>query len=455
MTNAKSTKRALLTSVMALILCFTMLLGTTFAWFTDSVTSEGNIIKSGKLEVEMYWADGGKAVPAVDAAGWNNADTSVNTETGKIFTYQNWEPGYVEARHILIKNVGTLALNYELRITTSEIVSELANVIDVYYFADATQLNRATAETGTHLGTLADILGTNLNISNTVNGMLREMGATDDNSVDLSVETFTLALKMQESAGNEYKNLSFNNFNVELIATQAAYENDSFGPDYDAGAPAPELPAATITSVSKNETLTYIDENDQVVTIIGKDLEINVYQSDENMKLDAAFQFQPTITGENPDDPTDKGDIINSEYKHWHADFFVYADKAVPAGSIALAGYYQAWCQLIEDEWVAIANDDFDVVAGEENGIRLIGDAMDGVCVTYKDICDYGNDGIGFVCGLLGLDDDALAGTTITVELRLYETKNEWSDSTHGTCEETGRYEIINTTTHTFPAVNP
>ena len=52
----KHTKRALLSSVMALILCFTMLLGTTFAWFTDSVTSANNIIKSGNLDIELeYW----------------------------------------------------------------------------------------------------------------------------------------------------------------------------------------------------------------------------------------------------------------------------------------------------------------------------------------------------------------------------------------------------------------
>ena len=56
MTNTKSTKRALLASVMALLLCFSMLLSTTFAWFTDSVTSGNNIIKSGNLDIELeYW----------------------------------------------------------------------------------------------------------------------------------------------------------------------------------------------------------------------------------------------------------------------------------------------------------------------------------------------------------------------------------------------------------------
>ena len=52
MTNTKSTKRALLASVMAMLLCFSMLLGTTFAWFTDSAASGSNVITAGKYAGE-------------------------------------------------------------------------------------------------------------------------------------------------------------------------------------------------------------------------------------------------------------------------------------------------------------------------------------------------------------------------------------------------------------------
>ena len=55
--NKKSTKRALLTSVLSLVLCLSMLIGTTFAWFTDSVTSSNNIIKSGRLDVALEHKD--------------------------------------------------------------------------------------------------------------------------------------------------------------------------------------------------------------------------------------------------------------------------------------------------------------------------------------------------------------------------------------------------------------
>ena len=84
MTN-KSTKRALLTSIMALFLCFTMLLGTTYAWFTDSVSSANNIIAAGNLDIELYHAD----------KGTNSADEKVTGET-KLFDDVDsnlWEPG--------------------------------------------------------------------------------------------------------------------------------------------------------------------------------------------------------------------------------------------------------------------------------------------------------------------------------------------------------------------------
>ncbi len=107
MTNTKNTKRALISSVIALLLCFTMLLGTTYAWFTDSVTSANNIIKSGNLKVAMEWANG-KEDPAT--ATW------IDASTGAIFNNDKWEPGYIEARHIKISNKGTLALRWDLAI---------------------------------------------------------------------------------------------------------------------------------------------------------------------------------------------------------------------------------------------------------------------------------------------------------------------------------------------------
>ena len=230
MTNTKNTKRALLMSGLALLMCVSMLIGSTFAWFTDSVTSAGNIIKSGTLDVTMEWLDGTVA-PADDAA-W------IDASEGAIFDYDLWEPGYTEVRHIKIANEGTLALKYQLHIVANGEVSKLADVIDVYYIAPATQItDRAQLTDTNRIGTLTEVLAD-------LNG---KATATMGNLVAGDEQTITLALKMQESAGNEYQGLSIgSDFSIMLFATQYTSESDSFNDQYDAGA---ELPVvATVDS---------------------------------------------------------------------------------------------------------------------------------------------------------------------------------------------------------------
>ncbi|MBQ2876208.1 MAG: hypothetical protein IJE25_04295 [Clostridia bacterium] len=218
MTKSKTTKRALLSSVIALLLSFSMLIGTTFAWFTDSVTSSGNIIKSGTLDVEMHWAEGTKDPAATDTA-WKDAST------GAIFNNDKWEPGYVEVRHIKISNVGTLALKYQLHIFANGDVSDLADVIDVYFVDPAVQVADRTALASVEpVGTLAEVLA----------------GMPGNASGDLKAsetDTVTLALKMRETAGNEYQNKEIgSDFVIQLLATQLTSEKDSFDDQYDANA---------------------------------------------------------------------------------------------------------------------------------------------------------------------------------------------------------------------------
>ena len=216
--SKKTTKRALAMSFVSVFLCVCMLVGTTFAWFTDSVTSSENIIKSGTLDVEMYWAKGNEAVPTTDA-GWTNA------ASGAIFNYDKWEPGYVDVKHIQIKNNGTLALKYQLSIIPNGVVSELANVIDVYFIDPAQQVADRTALTDTYkIGTLAQVLA----------GM---PASTSAEMLSGDVDTVTIALKMQETADNKYQNKSIGSaFAVQLLATQLTYEKDSFDDLYDQNA---------------------------------------------------------------------------------------------------------------------------------------------------------------------------------------------------------------------------
>ena len=215
--SKKTTKRALAMSFVSVFLCVCMLVGTTFAWFTDSVTSSNNIIKSGTLDVTMEWADGTKDPASVT---WTDAST------GAIFNYDKWEPGYTEVRHIKIENKGTLALKYQLNIIPNGVVSELANVIDVYFIDPAQQVADRTALTDTYkIGTLAQVLA----------GMPASTSANLPADKD---DTVTIALKMQETADNKYQNKSIGtDFSVQLVATQLEAEFDSFNNQYDANAP--------------------------------------------------------------------------------------------------------------------------------------------------------------------------------------------------------------------------
>lgn len=265
MTKKYSTKKALVASMLSLVLCFSMLIGTTFAWFTDSVTSANNIIKSGNLDIEMYWAEG---TEDPTNASWTDAST------GAIFNYDKWEPGYVEVRHIKIANEGSLALKYKVNIIANGEVSDLANVIDVYYVDPAIQVaDRLALANAPKIGTLSEVLA---GLGQSGNGTL-EAGKAD---------TITIALKMQESAGNEYQNKSIGtSFSIQLLATQDTVESDDFDDQYDADA---EFAKISYATKGENETAEVAIDNikiDVPANSPAGDYEIVV--SNKNVSTDA------------------------------------------------------------------------------------------------------------------------------------------------------------------------
>ena len=217
------TKKPLLMSIVALVLCLSMLLGTTYAWFTDSVTSTGNIIKSGNLDLKVFWTD-----DVTDPNSWRDAEDQTS---GAIFDYDRWEPGYTCVRYIKIVNNGTLAFKYLLSIIPDGEVSELADVIDVYYVNDYrvdTAGNVTSTGAMTHAGTLTEVLANNIPYESKL------LPKDANNSGEIVV---AIALNMQESAGNKYQGLSIGDtFSIQFLATQYANEDDSFGTDYDVDA---------------------------------------------------------------------------------------------------------------------------------------------------------------------------------------------------------------------------
>ena len=217
MTKQKSTKRALLLSALSLLMCVSMLIGSTFAWFTDSVTSAGNKIQAGTLKIDLELLD--------KEDGWE----SIKESQAPIFNYDLWEPGYTDVKILKVENEGTLALKWYAKFVSENELTILANVIDVYVKPSATELTYPAdrnLDGYTKVGTVAEFVNT---IETTTYGNLMPIDQEG------SVAYLGIALKMQETAGNEYQGLPLGVFDIQILATQLAYESDSFDDQYDAG----------------------------------------------------------------------------------------------------------------------------------------------------------------------------------------------------------------------------
>lgn len=261
--NERVTRRSVLASFLALAVCISMLVGTSYAWFTDSVTSSGNVIKSGKLDIEMYWADG-KEDPKDTTANWQDASA------GAIFKDDVlWEPGFVQVRHINIKNVGNLAFKYKFAIVANGTLDTnanghtLADAIDVYYVDPAVQISTRDLLTDAYkLNTLTNVLANIASANSTAQGVLYPAGK--EPAGGKSQETVTIALKMREDAGNEYQNMSLGtDFSVQVLATQYTFEKDTFDDQYDDGL----TPVEQGLNIVEKDGVQYLYGDDGSVTL--------------------------------------------------------------------------------------------------------------------------------------------------------------------------------------------
>lgn len=217
MTNTKNTKRALLSSVVAMFLCFAMLLGTTYAWFTDSAVSANNKITAGTLDVELYqW---NVAEGATEATATPISESNAPVFDANII----WEPGMTEVVYLSIKNNGTLALKYKVAIEVTQISDH--DLSEVMYYAVTPDAKLVSNEVNAWVGNdNADKVNPGLGITE-----------TDYKDVLLAPKAehfFALSIHMDEEAGNKYMGDSIT-FDIKVLAGQAMTESDSFGTTYD------------------------------------------------------------------------------------------------------------------------------------------------------------------------------------------------------------------------------
>ena len=203
MTNRKSTKRALLGSVMAMVLCLAMLIGATFAWFTDTASTGVNKIQAGNLDVALEMKDGDNWVSA------EGKTLTFKTKDNRAADQILWEPGCTyELPQLRVVNKGNLALKYKIQITGIQGDAKLNEVIDWTINDAAIDLTEGHLTAG-------------------------QQG-----------DAFTIKGHMQDTAGNDYQNLTIDGIGINVVATQDTVESDSFHNQYDADA---EYPIAVTT----------------------------------------------------------------------------------------------------------------------------------------------------------------------------------------------------------------
>ena len=221
MANKKVSRRALFTSVISLILCCAMLMGTTFAWFTDSVASTNNRIQSGTLDI---------ALEVLQNDEWVDASST----DVKIFDYDKWEPGYTQVVQLRVANRGTLALKWQASLVTQNTLSKLAEAIDVYVISDDQNDTVSTRLAG------LDRPGAVVNEYDgfkkfCLKDFINNLTAMTTGSMLPEQESYLgLVLQMRTDAGNEYQGLDLGGtFDLVISATQHTYEEDSFDANYD------------------------------------------------------------------------------------------------------------------------------------------------------------------------------------------------------------------------------
>lgn len=261
------TKRALLTSVLALVLSLAMLAGTTFAWFTDTASTGVNRIVSGNLDVGLkYWGvgeDGQKK--------WLTAENSEDLFDENAL----WEPGYTQIVYLKVKNDGNLALTYAMQITP--VHEQLGINVDgeefklsdyiqfgwaviaagedgTFQFADRDAARAAVGE-GVHLG--------------------EELRRQAELPLEADAEELVaLVAWMPEDVGNEanYRNVEPSiELSLKVMATQTTVESDSFDNMYDEGAVEDELkdlPTYDYTYSELEGIILIPDENGNIVKAI-------------------------------------------------------------------------------------------------------------------------------------------------------------------------------------------
>jgi len=258
MNNRRTTKRALLTSVMALVMCVVMLVGTTFAWFTDTASTGVNKIQAGNLKMEVMYRTSNDE--STDSGIWQ----PIADRTDLFGTEDTlFEPGHTRVVELKITNIGNLAFKYKLGMN---VVSEQVGTSkDGSEYKLSDYLKVATIEGG---GKAFDKGSTGWSERPFASFELEE---NEDNQIlhllPGNEVVFGMKVYMPESVGNEANartpgEAASIKFGLNILATQYTVESDSFGTDYDKDAT--YLAPGTQITTAEDLTKAIADGEDEV-----------------------------------------------------------------------------------------------------------------------------------------------------------------------------------------------
>ena len=266
MTSSKSTKRALISSALAILMCVAMLIGTTFAWFTDTASTGVNKIQAGNLDVELEYKNS-------DMTGFTKADK--NTKVFKEGAL--WEPGHVEYVVLKVSNAGSLALKYKLGINIANEVGSTNVYNKEFKLSD--YIRFAVLDGDKTEGSVdRDAL-----VAAATDSKLIKEGYTAENHLmatgtDNSQKVVTLVVWMPTTVGNEANHKKDAtapsiDLGISVVATQDTVESDSFDEQYDKDATYPVI-------VSNQQ-----QANDAITNATDKKANISI-ASDQTITLD-------------------------------------------------------------------------------------------------------------------------------------------------------------------------
>ena len=236
MNESTKTKKALRGSLLALFLCIVLLIGTTFAWFTDTASTGVNKIQAGNLDVELEYS--------TDCATWKTANENTQMFADNVL----WEPGHTEVVYLRVKNAGNLALKYNIATNSYDMERGKNAAGDLFYIDQ--YLKIGTAQTDTAFANREAAIAA---IADTEKTIAKETPISNDWTVlkagEKSAPT-AVVLYMPTTVGNEANNVqswrkpSLKGLGLVVNATQATVESDSFNNTYDENA------ATTLSTVS-------------------------------------------------------------------------------------------------------------------------------------------------------------------------------------------------------------